>query len=421
MGGLVKEIERHVMRVAFVHPDLSIGGAERLVVDAAFALQAAGHRVVIYTTCHDPRRCFPETQDGTLDIRVRGNFLPSHIGRRFRVPCVLLRMLYLSLTLACERRHYDLLFCDLVAHIVPVLGWLTRLPIVFYCHFPDLLLTPRRRRLYRWYRLPIDRLEVWGMTKAVRILVNSQFTAAAFARVFPHVMSPHPDVLYPSVNTVRESLQASLSPSDAMETRGPSDVVLLSINRFESKKNIGLAIDALAALRHRLTASQFERVRLILAGSYDERWRDQQQTLQRLRAQTQALALSDRVEFVLSCSEAERLTWLSRCRCVIYTPIEEHFGLAPLEALAAGRPVVAVNRGGPLETIQHGVTGLLCEPTPHAFAAGLASLIRDQTLAAQMGQAGADDVGQRFSRRRFSARLEAILHDVVTAGDAPSS
>ena len=54
------------MRVLFLHPDLGIGGAERLVCDAALALKAKGHKVSFFTTYHDPEHCFPETRDGTF-------------------------------------------------------------------------------------------------------------------------------------------------------------------------------------------------------------------------------------------------------------------------------------------------------------------------------------------------------------------
>ncbi|KAL4262177.1 Alpha-1,3/1,6-mannosyltransferase ALG2, partial [Pleurotus pulmonarius] len=46
------------LRIAFLHPDLGIGGAERLVVDAALGLQNLGHRVDVYTSHHDPTHCF---------------------------------------------------------------------------------------------------------------------------------------------------------------------------------------------------------------------------------------------------------------------------------------------------------------------------------------------------------------------------
>jgi hypothetical protein len=48
----------------FFHPDLGIGGAERLVVDAAVALQSRGHTVTIFTSHCDPRHCFDEARDG---------------------------------------------------------------------------------------------------------------------------------------------------------------------------------------------------------------------------------------------------------------------------------------------------------------------------------------------------------------------
>jgi hypothetical protein len=48
----------------FFHPDLGIGGAERLVVDAAVALQSRGHRVTVFTSHCDPQHCFDEARDG---------------------------------------------------------------------------------------------------------------------------------------------------------------------------------------------------------------------------------------------------------------------------------------------------------------------------------------------------------------------
>ena len=63
-------------RVVFLHPDLGIGGAERLVVDAAVALQSKGHSVRMVTAHHDPTHCFEETRDGTLDVSCIGDWLP---------------------------------------------------------------------------------------------------------------------------------------------------------------------------------------------------------------------------------------------------------------------------------------------------------------------------------------------------------
>lgn len=52
--------------VVFFHPDLGIGGAERLVVDAAVGLQARGRRVVIFTSYCDAGHCFEEARDGSF-------------------------------------------------------------------------------------------------------------------------------------------------------------------------------------------------------------------------------------------------------------------------------------------------------------------------------------------------------------------
>ena len=59
--------EQHQMskkRILFIHPDLGIGGAERLVVDAAVGLQQRGHTVTVYTSHCDHRHCFDEARDG---------------------------------------------------------------------------------------------------------------------------------------------------------------------------------------------------------------------------------------------------------------------------------------------------------------------------------------------------------------------
>lgn len=50
--------------IVFFHPDLGIGGAERLVVDAAVGLQQRGHHVVIFTNHCDRSHCFDECRDG---------------------------------------------------------------------------------------------------------------------------------------------------------------------------------------------------------------------------------------------------------------------------------------------------------------------------------------------------------------------
>ena len=80
------------------------------------------------------------------------------------------------------------------------------------------------------------------------------------------------------------------------------------------------------------------------------------------------------VMFVPSFTDEQRTELLQACRAVVYTPADEHFGIVPLEAMAAGRPVIASNSGGPLETVVHKSTGFLCQPQPEHFAQAMAAL-----------------------------------------------
>ena len=85
-------------------------------------------------------------------------------------------------------------------------------------------------------------------------------------------------------------------------------------------------------------------------------------------------ALAVQVAFVPSFTDRQRTELLQACQAVVYTPANEHFGIVPLEGMAAGRPVIASNSGGPLETVVHEATGLLCEPQPAEFAQAMAAL-----------------------------------------------
>ena len=132
-----------------------------------------------------------------------------------------------------------------------------------------------------------------------------------------------------------------------------------------------------------------------------------------LEARARALGLERQVSLARSPSDAERRALLARAACVVYTPRAEHFGIVPLEAMAAARPVIAVNRGGPTETIVDGQTGFLVEPRAPAFAEALARVLADGAAARRMGEAGWAHVRANFSRRVFGDRLEAVLLALV--------
>ena len=149
------------MKIAFIHPDLGIGGAERLIVDAAMGLLKKGHEIVIYTSHHDSNHCFTETKT-ELKVIVYGDFLPRNVFGYGHILFAILRNLYLCFCIFLESlnksRHYDLFIVDQLSISIPLLRW-TGSKILFYCHFPDKLLTQRKTIFKKLYRLPFDFLE----------------------------------------------------------------------------------------------------------------------------------------------------------------------------------------------------------------------------------------------------------------------
>jgi len=402
---------RDPFSIAFIHPDLGIGGAERFVIDAAINLKAAGHRVVLFTAHHDRTRCFEETTNGSIDVRVYGDFLPLHLRQRLRAPCAIVRMCYVALRLAACGEQFDVIFCDLVSHAVLLLRLLTRAKIIFYCHFPDKLMALRRGGWYRWYRAPIDLLEEVITGIAHRILVNSGYTAAAFRRAYPHLSDLAPEVLYPGVNMSRcDGPEGFVNSPD-------NRIIILSIGRYERSKNARLAIEAISALREHLLPQFFQRIQLIIAGGFDKRLAECHVTLASLRALACERGLERQVAFLMSVSQKELRALVSSCLCVLHTATEEHFGYVPLEAMAAGRPVVVANQGGPAETVLDGVTGYIRPPTAEAFACALNQLIRDPVMAERMGRAGRAYVAEHFSQDAFRLRLESLLEQQLCEGE----
>ena len=148
-----------MVRVTFIHPDLGIGGAERLVVDAGLALKSRGHDVHFVTAHHDCSHCFEETRDGTLNVTAVGDWLPRQSFGRFYAFWAYVRMIYVAFYLIFfSRLRPDVVICDQVSACIPVLK-LGKAKVIFYCHFPDMLLTQRRTLLKKLYRAPIDWLE----------------------------------------------------------------------------------------------------------------------------------------------------------------------------------------------------------------------------------------------------------------------
>jgi glycosyltransferase involved in cell wall biosynthesis len=179
--------------------------------------------------------------------------------------------------------------------------------------------------------------------------------------------------VYPPVDT------AFFSP----DARPPGRYALV-VSALVPYKRIDLAISACARAR----------VPLIVAGDGPERG-----TLER-----QAAAAGGEVTFLGRQSD-EDLRSLYRGAAVALLPGEEDFGIVPLEAQACGRPVVALGRGGAVETVVDGETGVLVrEPVPEAFAEAIAHAVGHSFDAGAIRRHA-----ERFSRERFGDEIEALV------------
>ncbi|KAJ1719554.1 Alpha-1,3-mannosyltransferase-like protein [Coemansia erecta] len=438
------------LTIGFFHPNLGIGGAERLVVDAAVSLQKLGHRVVLYTMHHDVSHCFDETRDGTLEVRVGGGWLiPHSIFGRLHILCTTLRGLWLARAMSNAGENFDVVFVDQLSSAIPLLRF-TRARILFYCHFPDFL-QARHDGLWRAaYRRLFDWAEQATTAEADEVVVNSRFTQEVFRQAFP-LIGRVPRVLLPPLNL--PAYDRPVDTQDAalwgLRTQRPT---VVSINRFERRKDVHLAVEAMAKSLRASKNAAAQRACLVVAGGWDAEVAENTECLRELAALAKTLGLRTRtlapssvrrgdararllpddaeyaplvlapsagspedladtdVVFVPSFSANQRAHLLAHARCVAYTPSNEHLGIVPLEAMYMRVPVVAADSGGPRETVVHGKTGFLCEPTADAFAAAIdAMLAMDDARRAAMGAAGRARVAAAHDLDAFGAQLEQVM------------
>lgn len=81
--------------------------------------------------------------------------------------------------------------------------------------------------------------------------------------------------------------------------------------------------------------------------------------------------------------------------------------------MAAYKPVIACNSGGPVETVKNGVTGFLCDPSPQEFSLAMEKFIRDPQMSERMGSKARQHVVESFSTKIFGHRLNQILVDIA--------
>jgi glycosyltransferase involved in cell wall biosynthesis len=191
-------------------------------------------------------------------------------------------------------------------------------------------------------------------------------------------------------------------PRDAVraELGSPPDrVVVLALGALVPRKGIDVLLDALAGLRGGATPWV-----AWIAGSGDERTA--------LERRAESLELGSRVRFLGQRDDAADL--LGACDLLAMPSRREGLGVAALEAMAAGRPVVASRVGGLGQAVVDRSTGLLVPPDdPRALAAALLELIESPELRARLGVQARARVDAEFRAERMVSAYAALYREVL--------
>lgn len=161
--------------------------------------------------------------------------------------------------------------------------------------------------------------------------MNSNFTSRIFKEAFPSIRK-EPRTLYPGVNfdSFSRKIDVDHILSDCDFANG---TFFLSINRFERKKNISLAVEAFSVLQNILSPNEFENLHLVIAGGYDPQLPENREVYHELTTLVNNEGLNDHVTFMPSFSDDDKIALLKKCFSVVYTPSNEHFGIVPVEGM----------------------------------------------------------------------------------------
>lgn len=275
-------------------------------------------------------------------------------------------------------------------------------PIVYYSHSPPRELWDLRESILAGLRSPFARtaFRTWShinrrlnrvaIGRCDAIACNSRTTQARLK----HYLGVDAKVIYPPVDT------RSFSP-------GASNGFWLSVNRLTPHKRIEMQLDAFRRLPDQ---------KLVIVGSYEKRARQFESYRKKLESLRPA-----NVEIRHWVDSAELKGLYAGCVGFIATAKGEDFGMAPVEAMAAGKPVIAAREGGYTETVVDGITGaLISDIDADRLASAIRGLDRQLKKDSAFKAACARSCAQRaktFATGRFVAGMRNLLaKEARTAG-----
>jgi glycosyltransferase involved in cell wall biosynthesis len=362
-------------RVALVHDFLlDLRGAERVFLVLCEMFPQAD----IFTAVYDPVGTEGRFEQRNVHTSFLQRLRPNATSFRRLLP------LYPYAMEALDLSGYDLVLSSSSAWAHGVLPSPDAVHVC-YCHNPFRYAWNARETTLRTQRpivrpalsVVLARWRQWDWIAAQRVdryIANSETTRRRVARYFTR----EADVVYPPVEVER------FAPGAV----GEHYAVL---SELMPHKRIELAVRAFNELGRPL---------VVIGDGPDAR------RLQRLAGPT--------VRFTGRVSDAEVARLLATARALVVTATEE-FGIAAVEAQAAGRPVIALDEGGVTESVQEGRTGVFYDvATPEALAAAVAAF---DPLSVDPADCVAN--AQRFSVDAFAQEIRAIVSQALAAGPSP--
>lgn len=379
------------MNIAIIIPFLQkYGGAERYLIECVRKWQA-NHEITLYSTIYSDDLLI----EHGISERVQRCKLTQYFDGEHSM---LLNALLLPKIWRQEIGKHDLYHTHL---------WPTHLvdlhPMVWFPHEPLRVLHDLRfdqnfentgegvvRNIHIYPKYSYDRIgdslyeaylsSIDAMDKAAkpdRIVANSAYSASYLENIYGVAVK---DVVYPGVEP-EGFIDLPIDPN-----------LFVTISQLWPHKRVNLLIEAIA-----LT----DDTQLIVIGSGPEK--------KRLLEIAAKLGVEDRVFFLSGLTNRELGLVLARACAFLFSPVNEPFGIVVLEAMAAGRPVIAVNQGGYVEAC-HPDYSFLMLPFPSAFAEKITYLQRNPDVARRMGAAG-QLAALKFTWKRAADDLESILLD----------
>lgn len=382
------------MKLVMAQSNLTLmGGGERVLLKIAQRYDAK-----IYTAEYNKETTFPEFKE--LDVEVVGKGALTKVLPYGRVAQGLnYGLAFHNLKI---REDYDVLN----PHMAPS-HWVSNRNghVLWYCHTPlrdiwDLygyrlgLKKPHQRPLYMIGAAMVRKLDVAAVRRIGFILANSSNTKARIEKYYGR----------------KDAMVLGGGIDYRLYSNSGDDKYFLYPSRISPNKRQHLAIEAFSRFR-RLAGKAGGRYSLVLCGpvSKDRLYRD-------YYAQVAAQARAEGGVEVLSGISDDKLRWLySRCTAVLYPPMNEDYGLVPLEGMSSEKPVIAFDEGGPRETLEDGKTGFLVKD-----AAGMAKrmlyVVENPSAAREIGRAGRAVVERRYGWGRFFREFDRMLAKVKKSG-----